>query len=271
METKVCLNCSKIFERGKKGWIVWSNAKYCSRTCSNVHLWKTWKHKAPVIQYHDTTKNCLECWMEMVRWTIELAIWNKRKFCSKWCGSKYSWKVWKNRPLHPKPAHLPDSKICPICNLEFTRWKWRSWKSWETQECCWKVCAEWLKRTQQKPYKKTRRLKLLMTGTKFQNKRIIVLARDNFACQICWFREPLIMEVDHKIPRKDDISLENNFDNLWTLCPLCHKRKTLKESKKIDSLLDKVALLQEHPEFLSEIIRTNKMERKWYTYKATTP
>ena len=53
------------------------------------------------------------------------------------------------------------------------------------------------------------------------------LERDNYTCQECGYSEELIMEVDHIKTRKDFPELINKLSNLVTLCPNCHRRKTL--------------------------------------------
>lgn len=59
-----------------------------------------------------------------------------------------------------------------------------------------------------------------------------VLKRDDNTCQRCGLREPEIMEVDHIIPKRIAPELMYNPDNLITLCPNCHRRKTLEDHKK---------------------------------------
>ena len=53
-----------------------------------------------------------------------------------------------------------------------------------------------------------------------------VLDRDKNTCQSCNFSEEGIMEVDHIIEKS--IGGQNRLDNLITLCPNCHRRKTNK-------------------------------------------
>lgn len=56
--------------------------------------------------------------------------------------------------------------------------------------------------------------------------------RDDYTCQICGLREPEIMEADHIVPRKVDKNLEFEMENLMTLCPNCHRRKTKRDLKQ---------------------------------------
>lgn len=68
------------------------------------------------------------------------------------------------------------------------------------------------------------------------------LVRDNYTCRDCGLYDKDIMDVDHIEPikctllerrvleRDRDIQL-HGIDNLQTLCPNCHKRKTIKQLK----------------------------------------
>jgi len=57
------------------------------------------------------------------------------------------------------------------------------------------------------------------------------LLRDNFTCQRCGLRDEVIMDVDHILPRRKFPELAYKLDNLMTLCPNCHRRKTLEDHK----------------------------------------
>ena len=59
--------------------------------------------------------------------------------------------------------------------------------------------------------------------------RLQALKRDNYTCQNCKLRDPEIMEVDHTESRTFYPELSNNVENLTTLCPNCHKRKTVND------------------------------------------
>ncbi len=54
----------------------------------------------------------------------------------------------------------------------------------------------------------------------------LTLERDDYTCQICWLRDPDVMEVDHRLCRALRPDLFQDLNNLWTLCANCHKRKT---------------------------------------------
>lgn len=68
------------------------------------------------------------------------------------------------------------------------------------------------------------------------------LERDNYTCQKCGFRDLMIMEVDHLIPikmtltdrrrlEKDRQAKELGMSNLQTLCPNCHRVKSILEAE----------------------------------------
>ena len=59
------------------------------------------------------------------------------------------------------------------------------------------------------------------------------LIKDNYTCKKCGFRDIEIMEVDHIKPRHLRPDLEWDIKNLHTLCPNCHKKKTIREYKKL--------------------------------------
>lgn len=61
--------------------------------------------------------------------------------------------------------------------------------------------------------------------------KIRVKRRDNYTCQLCGLNEPEIMEVDHIKPKSMFPEIKNDMDNLMTLCPNCHKRKTVMDRK----------------------------------------
>lgn len=55
--------------------------------------------------------------------------------------------------------------------------------------------------------------------------------RDDYTCQVCGLREPEIMEVDHMRPVSVFPEFKHTLENLVTLCPNCHKRKTMRDRK----------------------------------------
>ena len=56
--------------------------------------------------------------------------------------------------------------------------------------------------------------------------------RDDYTCQVCGLREPEIMEVDHIFPKSRFKDKEFELENLITLCPNCHRRKTNRDKKQ---------------------------------------
>lgn len=55
------------------------------------------------------------------------------------------------------------------------------------------------------------------------------IVRDNYTCQVCSLRDPEIMQADHIKPRSQFPEMEFELDNLRTICPNCHERKSRKE------------------------------------------
>lgn len=62
--------------------------------------------------------------------------------------------------------------------------------------------------------------------------RRIVLKRDDFTCQSCGMREPDIMQVDHIKSKALFPELKYDTNNLETLCPNCHARKTVRQLRE---------------------------------------
>lgn len=59
------------------------------------------------------------------------------------------------------------------------------------------------------------------------------LERDNKTCGICGLKDDEIMVVDHIKPKSIYPELRNKLENMMTLCPNCHARKTIREQKEI--------------------------------------
>lgn len=59
----------------------------------------------------------------------------------------------------------------------------------------------------------------------WQKKRLEIMQRDNFTCQICLDNEETL-QVHHKSYDKDKKAWEYGNDRLTTLCETCHKELT---------------------------------------------
>lgn len=59
--------------------------------------------------------------------------------------------------------------------------------------------------------------------------RRYAITRDNFTCQKCGMKEPMpgFMDIDHIKPKTKFPELKRVLDNLLTLCPNCHRIKSL--------------------------------------------
>ena len=76
-------------------------------------------------------------------------------------------------------------------------------------------------------------------GDKYWQRQALI--RDDYTCQKCGVREPDIMEVDHIIPKSVAPELRHELNNLVTLCPNDHRRKTNREKKAIRRALQEIA------------------------------
>lgn len=61
----------------------------------------------------------------------------------------------------------------------------------------------------------------------------LALIRDEFTCQVCGLQDDEITVVDHIKPKSIYPELYKSLDNLVTLCPNCHARKSIREKKEI--------------------------------------
>ena len=57
--------------------------------------------------------------------------------------------------------------------------------------------------------------------------------RDDFTCQVCGLKDEEIIEVDHIKMKCENPELTNSLENLITLCPNCHRRKTNRDLRRI--------------------------------------
>lgn len=125
------------------------------------------------------------------------------------------------------------TKECVFCKNTITQKYTCSEKEWVTKrKFCNRECARLFQigRKQSREQAEKRVRTLLNNGRPrigYDWYKQKALERDNWTCQKCGWNEPLIMEVDHIIPKVKDSSLENDLQNLVTLCPNCHRRKTL--------------------------------------------
>lgn len=69
-------------------------------------------------------------------------------------------------------------------------------------------------------------------GGTWNYQRKFAKIRDDFTCQICGLKDPEIMEVDHIKPKCDFPEIMHSLENLITICPNCHRRKTNRELRE---------------------------------------
>lgn len=236
MLTKLCLQCSKNFEKPYScGLPEWSERKFCSRKC------------------HDDFRrmeiaNCLICHNPVKR--------AGKRYCSRTCsesarrGSANN--MWKGGQVKLK---------CVTCHKEFLVDKYRA-----KAKCCSKECSNILRSTPEHrlTLSETQRSKvppehvfvrsftsLLKTCSKYSMWREAILKRDNYTCQLCQKRGGKL-QVDHIEPFIK-IILDNKIKDydqaikcrkLWstkngrTLCTPCHY-KTPTFGSKVLKLITK--------------------------------
>ena len=101
-----------------------------------------------------------------------------------------------------------------------------------TKEYKLKMSLSTKRRTDQKFHFKSGENHLNWKGGNIAFQKNKALIRDNFTCKRCGLREVEIMEVDHILPKSVEPNLYKSIDNLVTLCPNDHARKTKEDWKK---------------------------------------
>lgn len=131
-----------------------------------------------------------------------------------------------------------QQKLCLYCKKMFFKNPTDSQKHWDNRrKHCSKACAnagrKWTTEMRIKAGKARceGRNGLWRGGQSKSFLKRVVLERDNGTCRVCGLHEPEIMDVDHTIPRRKAPELRFDIKNLITLCPNCHRRKTLEDHK----------------------------------------
>lgn len=141
------------------------------------------------------SKTCLICFKNYLKpKSTSLRVWNNSKYCSNQCVAK--------RNL----GHTPWNKN--------TKGIYKAWNKG-------KICPQFSGKNNG-----------AWRGTDDKYFRYKTLERDNYTCVECGHNEPEIMEVDHIKQKSKFPELRYTLSNLQTLCPNCHKRKTIKQLKE---------------------------------------
>ena len=142
---------------------------------------------------------------------------------------------------------IVKTKKCENCGVIFEKLYATSKHRWNLQRFCSIKCSgtligkdnlksPYIREALVKKFKKQREQKQQgvlnnnwKVGVSYPFVKKCVLIRDKYTCQNCNFSEPEIMEVDHIKPKSEYPELKKDMNNLITLCPNCHRRKTNKE------------------------------------------
>lgn len=151
-------------------------------------------------------------------------------------------------------GRFKETKVCVVCGNVYTKARTRSRRSWAKSQFCSLSCIN-VGRSPVTKGKKTgkpswnsgrecpetsgERNGAWKGGVDRKTWRKFVLKRDDFTCQVCGLREPEIMQVDHIKPESLFPELAKVAENLTTLCPNCHARKTVRELKAGVSVMGK--------------------------------
>jgi hypothetical protein len=131
-----------------------------------------------------------------------------------------------------------QTKNCIICKRRIIKLSTYSKKYWKGRKYCSRACTnkgkEWTYEMRIKGGIARSGIKNgNWSGGRLRYMCKLALRRDNNTCQKCGFnKDKEIMEVDHIIPKRVSPKLNRKLSNLITLCPNCHKRKTLDDMKK---------------------------------------
>jgi len=137
-----------------------------------------------------------------------------------------------------KPWQYPNQKaetgstLCLFCGLFYKKKQNRQKYCGSRDEkgtCAWIIRRRHIYRNRShrktlstyKPYKNTEQERLKIKITK----------RDNYACQKCGLKNenPSFFDMDHKDSNRN----HNSMNNLWLLCPNCHRLKTIEDRKNL--------------------------------------
>lgn len=132
---------------------------------------------------------------------------------------KYSPISAKNLTYRFPKGHKPwnvERNIRKECQLCFTRFKVPLSRS-KNSKFCSQICVG---------KSKTKERNGNWIGGGWLYTRKLVLIEQDYTCQNCGLREPEIMEVNHKLERSQYPELARDKNNMETLCPNCHRRKT---------------------------------------------
>jgi 5-methylcytosine-specific restriction protein A len=110
---------------------------------------------------------------------------------------------------------------CSVCRKGFYLTKWEANRKYP-RRCCSRECFKI--RYKKNFSKKGKSNHFWKGGINLDKLKKQALTRDNYMCLNCGFSEKEIMEVDHIKERK--FGGTNKLENLQTLCPNCHRRKT---------------------------------------------
>ena|ERR1019366_2369082 len=128
-------------------------------------------------------------------------------------------------------AHRITPRIvpCKICGKDYEKvWANQQYCGSRSQKigCSYKAMQDkfsrWLKNNPEKT---------LVRYSSIKPAKVKAKERDNNTCQMCGLFNgiPKFMDVDHK----DGNRYNNILVNLWTLCPNCHRLKTLKNGDNL--------------------------------------
>lgn len=186
-QTKTCLNCGVLFERGVRTdrksvqatpITIWKLRKYCSRKCSATHEGKIEHHRAMA------KERGFGKWMAGKKLSIE----TRKKIGAAGIGHK--------RNLGKKRTEAEKEHLSRVLRGENGP-MWRGGKMSEKAT--------------------------IRGGLEYRRWRAAVFSRDNYTCQLCGIRG-VKLHADHILPFSLFPSKRTDINNGRTLCVPCHKK-----------------------------------------------
>ena len=173
---------------------------------------------------------CNQCGKQLVK---------QKRFCSKKCYAHYK----SDNPNDYKPFNLQQWHID---NPELSKKAKEKHLESVTGKPAWnkgkKGLQKWTNKQHELAKERIGPKSYSWKGGKWLYWRKQTLLRDNYTCKECGLRDKEIMDLDHIKPMRKsgknrddmklaDIEAHGGIENLQTLCPNCHKRKTIRDNK----------------------------------------
>lgn len=196
--------------------------------------------------YKSRVKKCLQCGNEYKYFPYEESF---TKFCSRVCYIKHP-SILRGRKHRPESIekmrlarkgyrHSAETieKIRKVVNERYANGLGN--KGWFKSGHSSSVTEEGVKKQKETALRKIKdfigKKNANWKGGKIKWLKKCAKIRDSYTCKECGWNEPEIMEVDHIKMKCEFPDLYESLDNLITLCPNCHRRKTNRDLRRLNT------------------------------------